>query len=413
MSSVEAISKSSACLRVILHGVKAKPPKTDLDALIGKLINAFLETRWIWPRQFSALTPFTYVLSDPRAPLPDKPALQTLSCELQLKLFGLSSAGEVILLWFEGDELDVHRFAELDADALNKLLNGEASEVFPPFAGQFSRVTAKGFETIDLNARPAAPAEAKAVSFSSLKFEPHYEPVYRGLYFPPSRRFFGNIALCKPLGAPSLRDQLAGAEVLNGVRTEDFDEGCVESAVAALSQARVEGQLFVPLNFSSLIRPARRNQYAAFFERLPAPYRAKLVAAIYETPRDPSFFALGQARQFLSRHFGHVNLFVSDPAFQVDKLAAGVVGGVTLVLPEADPPARLSALRAFMSQRETFRRKQLWPGVSRVASRAELDLCLATRVAAVSGPAVSDITFSPLGAGAREIDDLPLRATIR
>jgi hypothetical protein len=410
MSSVETISKSTACLRVIVHGVKTKSVMPDLDAMVGKLISAFLETRWIWPRQFSAVTHFAYVLSDPRVIEPDKPGLLTLSRELQLKLFGASTDGEVILLLFEGDELEVHRFANLDPDRLTKLLNGETDDAVPPFEGQFTRVTAKGMETFDPS---APPVEATPVSFVSPKFQPHYEPVYRGLYFLPSGRFFGNVALCKPLGAPTLRDQLVQAEVLAGVATEEFDEGCVESATAALSQAKVEGQLFVPLNFSSLIRPARRTLYAEFFEQLPTQHRAKLVAAIYETPRDPSFFALSQACQFLSRYFGQVNLFVSDPAFEVEKLPTGVVGGVTLVLPETDAPSRAAALRAFMGNREMFRRKQIWPGVSRVASRGELQSCLSMRVAAVSGPAVADLTFSPLRAVRRQTTALPLRAVPR
>jgi hypothetical protein len=355
------------------------------------------------------MTPLAYVLTDPRALEPDKPELQALSRELQLKLFGISGAGEVALLLFEGEELEVHRFAYLDASVLSRLLHGQADEVFPPFEGVLSRMTAKGIATLQLGAPLLATVEAPAVSFSSPKFEANYEPVYRGLYFTPSRCFFGNVALCKPLGAPGLRDQLVAAEVLAGVRTEDFDEGCVESAVAALGQAKVEGQLFVPLNFSSMIRPARRQLYGEFLKRLPARHKAQMVAAIYETPRDPSFFALSQACQFLADHFAQVNLFVSDPAFEVEKLPAGVVGGVTLVLPELDQPARIGAIRAFMQNRETFKRKQIWPGVSRVGARTELDACLSMRVPAISGPAVADLTSSPVGAARRETDGLPLR----
>ncbi len=397
-------SKAVACLRVILHGLESRQHAAELDALVGKLINAFLETRWVWPRQFTQMTAYAFILSDPRVKVLDKSALQALSRELQGKLFGASGGGEVALIVFEGEEPEVHRFAALEPEVVRKLASGEGG-VSPPFEGQLSQVTPKGEKPID--------PTPKSVSFSTPKFERNYEPLYRALYFAPSRRFFANMALCKPLGAAGLRDVLVGAHVLPGVATEEFDEGCVESALEALRQAPVEGQLYVPLNFSSLVRPAGRLAYGEFIARLPSEHRAKLAAAIYETPRDPSFFALNQMGKYLAGHFAQINLVVSDPAFEIEKLAHGAVASVGLVLPEVEPPARLAAIRRFMQSREMFKRKQIWPGVLGVASRAELDLCLELRTPTISGPAVSDLTPCPIGAAPCEPGALPYRTAAR
>jgi len=404
MSKDEEVSKSVACLRVILHGLESRRHAAELDALIGKLINAFLETRWAWPRQFAQMTAYAFILSDPRVKVLDKSALQALARELQGKLFGASGGGEVALVVFEGEEAEVHRFAALEPEDVRRLASGEGG-VSPPFEGQLSEITVEG-------AKPIDPAP-KTVNFRAPKFERNYEPAYRALYFAPSRRFFANIALCKPLGAAGLRDRLVGAQVLPGVATEEFDEGCVESAAEALRQAPVEGLIYAPLNFSSLVRPAGRLAYGEFIARLPSDHRTRLAAAIYETPRDPSFFALNQIGKYLAGHFARINLVVSDPAFEIEKLAPGSVASVGLVLPDAEPPARQAAIRRFMQSREMFKRKQIWPGVLGISTRAELDLCLELRAPALSGPAVSDLTRSPLGAVVCEPDALPYRTTGR
>jgi hypothetical protein len=408
MSSVEAVSKAFACLRVVV-GTEGRPPNPALDALVAKLIGAFLETRWTWPRQFASLTPYAFMLTDPRTEELDKQALQALSRELQIKFFGVSGLGEVALLVFEGDEAEIHRFANLEGDNLQKLVNGDAAEIFPPFEGQLSRITAKGSQTIAVRGEDTDWRDIHAVSFATPKFEQTFSPVYRGLYFVPARRFFGNLAMCRPSGMAYLREMFVGQQLLPGVATEEFDEACVESAAAALSQARVTGQLHVLLNFSSLVRQGGRQAYSAFLSRLPEAHKAKLVAAVYETPRDPSFSAMTQVNSFLAQHFGHISLIVSDPAFEIEKLAPGLVKSVNFVLPDQDPPGRIAAIRTFMRNRETFIRKQVWPGIWRVGSRAELDLCIALKAPAVGGSAVSELMASPAPCVPREVGDLPLR----
>jgi hypothetical protein len=407
MLGVEATSKAVACLRVLIYSASGRPASAELNALVAKLINAFLETRWTWPRQFSAMTPYAFVLSDPRSQALDKQALRALSKELQLKLFGDSRGGEVSLLVFEGDEMEIHRFAGLEPDELERLLaDGKAD---PPFAGRLNRLTEDGAQPVAL--KPAEPGwRAQSAKRLSMRTDPAYESVYRAQYFMPTGRFFGNIALCKPFGAVFQRDALAGPNVLPGVPSEAFDEACIASAgEAARSQVGGEGLLFVPLNFSSLVRPAARDVYARFFERLPAGCKDRLVATIYETPRDPSYFALVTIGTFLADHFSQINLQVTDPAFEIEKLAGGMVTGVTLVLSEQDGAARMAAIRRFMQQRALYKRKKIWPGISRVAHRAELDLCLAMRAPVVNGPAVSPLTPTPIGLVECDLETLPIQ----
>ena len=175
----------------------------------------------------------------------------------------------------------------------------------------------------------------------------------------------------------------------------------------------MEGLIYAPLNFSSLVRPAGRLAYGEFIARLPSDDRTRLAAAIYETPRDPSFFALNQIGKYLAGHFARINLVVSDPAFEIEKLAPGSVASVGLVLPDAEPPparppSAVSCRAARCSNASRYGRACL--GIS---TRAELDFCLELRAPALSGPAVSDLTRSPLGAVACEPDALPYRTAGR
>jgi hypothetical protein len=404
MTNVDEVSKAIACLRVLVQGKQGKPTSTELNILVGKLINAFLESRWAWPRQFIQMTPFAYILSDPRVRVLDTVSLQALAHELQVKLFGASGSGEVTLLVFEGSELETHRFANIDINDLRKMTAGEGSDIHPPFEGQLNRLTAKGVQSIPIGPSTPSPGAAQPLRFSAPKFDRNYDPVYRGVYSIPSGRFIGDLALCKPL-----HDNLVSIRALYDIAPEEFDEGCVESAIAAVSQSKVGGVLYVPLNFSSLIRPAGRTAYAQFLSRLPAAQRARLVASIYETPRDPSFFALSEALRFLANNFARVELLVSDPGFEVEKLPAGVVGYITLALPEAEPRTRLAAIRTFMKDPELFKRRQIGTGVSRIATRTEVAACVARSVTFISGPGVSGLSLSPLGAATCNVECLPVR----
>jgi hypothetical protein len=166
--------------------------------------------------------------------------------------------------------------------------------------------------------------------------------------------------------------------------------------------------MFVPLSFSSLVRPAGRRAYARFLCHLPAEHKTRLGAAIYDTPRDPSFFALSTIRRFLETFVGEINLHVADPNFEVDKLPPGVVGSVTLVLPDAEPSLRLSSARLFLKSLELYKKKRVFPCISGVASRDELDSLMVIRAPIVSGPGVAPAAPQPVTLRSFDIDQLPL-----
>src|SRR5882757_1309046 len=122
VSTADLICPAMACLRVSVLGMPAGRDGPDLQVLVAKLVNAFLETRWEWPRRFEQMTPYAFVLTDPNADKMDKRALKALASELQIKLFGAESEdqGEVSLLVFEGSDVEVHRFARLPAEDVGR-----------------------------------------------------------------------------------------------------------------------------------------------------------------------------------------------------------------------------------------------------------------------------------------------------
>ncbi|MDB5458885.1 MAG: hypothetical protein JWO72_626 [Caulobacteraceae bacterium] len=425
VSTADLVCPAMACLRVSINGAPAGQDGPDLQVLVAKLINAFLETRWDWPRRFEQMTPYAFVLTDPNAAKMDKRALKALASELQLKLFGVDgeSAGEVSLLLFEGSDVEVHRFARLPAEDVTRMLAGQRLE--PPFEGNLDRITAaprrEGRLARIEAATPAAIARALATAdiLDDLEVPPPFdrapapapparrlEPLFSPLYLTVTHSFIGNIALCRRAGTRRL-PSLLGSTPLPEVSAEAFDEGCVEGAVGALSQGP-GNLLFVPLSFSSLVRPAGRRAYARFLCHLPAEHKARLGAAIYDTPRDPSFFALSTIRRFLDPFFGEINLHVADPNFEIDKLAPGAVGSVTLVLPDAESAVRMSAARRFLQSRDLYKKKRVWPGLSPVLNQSELDMCLTLRAPVISGPGIARPSGQPVNLRAFDVDRLPL-----
>jgi hypothetical protein len=417
-----------ACLRVSILGAPGGHKSEDLQALVAKVINAFLETRWEWPRQFEQMTPFAFVLTDPRADRMDKRGLKALAGELQLKLFGAEGEGEVSLLMFEGSDVEVHRFARLSVDEIDRMLAGEAID--PPFEGTLDRIGAdrvgKGrLARIEARAerlRPPPVSPVNIVHLDDLDVEPptraaaaprpagKVEPIYSGRYLTATQSFVGSVALCRrPRRDRHLFPDLGGSEPLPGLDVEDFDEGCVESALRALAEDAA-GLLFTPLSFSSLVRPTGRRAYARFLCHLPAEQRDRLGAAIYDTPRAPSFFALSTIRRFLDPFFGEIDLHISDPLFEVEKLPPDMVSSVTLVPPDREPAERIAAIRRFMGKRDAYKKRRIWPGVAPVMNRGELETCLALRVPMIGGPAVAELAARPAGVRTVDIDALPLKA---
>jgi hypothetical protein len=407
VATADLASAAMACLRVSILSAPGGQTPAELQALVAKVINAFLETRWQYPRQFEQMTPYAFVLTDPRAKRMDTRALKALAAELQLKLFGVDGDGEVSLLMFEGSDVEVHRFARLSAADVERMMAGETLD--PPFEGTLERILA---DTVAVTSDP------KPTVFDDLEVDPAprmvqarprtaLEPVYGGLYLSLTNSFMATIALCRRPGQDlRLVPDLGSPQPIDGLSAEQFDEGCIEAVVEALARGG-PGLILAPLSFSSLVKPAGRRTYARFLCHLPAEHKDRLGAAIYDAPRDPSFFALSTIRRYLDPFFGELNLHVADPAFEVEKLPAGMIASVTLQLPDRESSARMAAIRRFAGQREAYRRKRVLPGITGLVTRAELDACLSLRVPVLGGPAVAALGPRPLGARVVDAAALP------
>lgn len=119
------------------------------------------------------------------------------------------------------------------------------------------------------------------------------------------------------------------------------------------------------------------------------------MAAVYDTPRAPSFSALSQMKQYLNPFFARIDLRVSDPAFQVDDLPPDLASSVTLVLPAGADAVRLAAISRFMRDAAGYRRKRVWQGVTDVRTRREVNACIELAVPFITGPGVTDLLEAP------------------
>ena len=126
-----------ACLRVVVEPEHTGLSPAVLGAVVLKFASAYLDSRWRWPRQFSPLTNYSFLLTDPRADEMDVQELGRMSDELQTKLFGTAAAGEVTLLLFEGPVEAVSAFAALENAVAIRALNEPA---LLPAEGRLSQI---------------------------------------------------------------------------------------------------------------------------------------------------------------------------------------------------------------------------------------------------------------------------------
>lgn len=414
-----------ACLRVLADGV-GSGHSDGLVAVVAKLTSAFLDSRWVWPRRHGRVGPSAFLLADPRALEFDAEELRNLARELQVKLFGVEGAGEVSLLLFEGEQSEITRFATCDTKTLIAALEGTDDTL--PLNGRLRRVTAAGVEpvlhkgdptpeAVDEPTQPTITPEAllERVQDAERPAQPTEAaaPIagFHAVYYMPRGNVVGSAVSDAQLGASSLRGIFGNAGYLQGEAARRYDERCIEASLPVLAKP-FAGLLFFPISYSSIVHRPTRELYATILRQLPADRHAQLATAVYDVPRDPSFTAVSQLTTFLKTYFSFIDLQVLDPAFQVDKLAVGSVNSVTLVLTAADPKQRISSVRRLMDNREAYKRRQIWPAVTHIRNRSELDFCLAQRAPFVSGPAVSDLLDFPAPAGSFSSDALPVRRAV-
>ncbi|MBO9560555.1 MAG: hypothetical protein J7515_18470 [Caulobacter sp.] len=384
-----------ACLKVFVGDELRFADNDAMAGLVGKVAGAYLETTWLWPRRYGLVAPFSFVLADPRASQLDARELQALSRDLQYKLFGDKGEGDIVLLMFEGDQTDVMRFAGLHAAELKALLDGEDDG---SILGRVCRITPNEVSSVVPQGGPVAgvpPMEALAALDPLVEDSGPPDRVgYRGVYHGPRQVFIGSVAVWRPARTTSIFGLKPAP--LEADRPED-DIPTLAAAAEALAAVPV-GVMFFPISFSTIIKAGGRSELLPHLEALPAGSRVRLAAAVYDTPRAPSFSALSLVRRVLDPFFGRLDLRVADPAFQIEDLPPNLASSVTLVLPQADEPTRLAAVNRFLRDAPIYRRKQVWQGVTDVRTRRELNHCIEQQAPFLSGEAVTDLLETPVGA---------------
>ncbi len=394
-----------ACLKVFVGDELRFADNDTMAGLVGKVAGAYLETTWLWPRRYGLVAPFSFVLADPRATRLDARELQALARDLRSKLFGDKGDGDIALLMFEGDQTDVMRFAGLHGAELKALLNGEDDG---SVVGRVCRITPDEVSAIVPPGGPVCGAptmeELAALQPAAQSAGPPARVGYRGVYHGARQVFIGSVAVWRQARV-SAAFGLTPARV-EADRPED-DVLALAAAAQALAAVPV-GILFFPISFSTIVKTGARADLLPHLEALPPGSRARLAAAVYDTPRAPSFSALSQVRQVLNPFFGRLDLRVTDPAFRIEDLPPDLASSVTLVLPQADEPTRLAAVSRFMRDAPVYQRKQVWQGITDVRTRRELNHCIEQHAPFVSGAAVTDLLEKPVGAAQLPWLNLPL-----
>lgn len=391
---------ATACLRVSLDANRTDVPLESIGPLVAKYSNAFLEVRWCWPRTSKSLSPYCYLLTDPRAERLDTVELARLSDELELRLFGTAASEALTLLLFEGSEEAMEEFSALsDASILELVSTGRNL----PGGGRLSRI---GPDGVLSPVPPDDPPPRRAFPAAD-ELAPPWEAV-QGIYFAARELFVGDVLSCTPHES-EVHVSLVDGHAHLPVDVVEFDNGCVLAALRLIAQNKLRAPLYLPVSFSKLMRPTMRSGYVELLGSLPPSARESLAAAVYDVPRVMSYQALGIVHGVLDEHVAAIDLQISDPGFEVLQLSTQAVRSVTLVLPDARPDVRLAALRRFGARADEFKRRRIWTGVTNIRTRKERDLALDLRVPFITGPAVSRLQNDPLGGTPWAYRDLPAR----
>ena len=386
-----------ACLRVLLDDNRTDVPLDQLGPLVAKYANIFLEVRWTLPRQYDQLSHYAYLLGDPGADELDTVELAHLSHELQERLFGTGVEDAVKLVLFEGDDDAIRTFTSWPAETVLEAMRDPSGL---PTGGRLRRIAADG-SLIDV-----PEPEVDAGIADAFRFGPTID-TSQGVYFPPGAAFIGDILSCTPITAPTYYSLVDGPDH-RPEDTETFDAACVTTALRFMVDFPALTRLFVPISFSTLVRPSQRAAYVDLLMVLPMSFRSRLSASVYDVPRAPTFQALKTLREALDLHFGAIDLCTHDPDFQIQQLTERAVHSVTLILPDAPSDVRLAALRRFASHAPHYRRKRIASGVTNIRFRAERELAIALKVPFLSGPGICRIQSEPVGGRVWSAEDLPL-----
>jgi hypothetical protein len=381
--------------------------------LVRKFTIAYLEQRWTWPRRFATISEITFLLVDSRAEVLDTDELRELSNNLQAHLFGTGDEGRVALLVFEGAQEAVTAFAAMSKEAVDAAIDDPM--LLPP-GGKFTRIV-PGMGKVQPAPSPRESAEPPSEESRRGPVGPRWTfdtpaprpPIWegvQGVYFTPRQIFYADMVTYTPHGSRTRLSLTDGAGHFPPEATE-FDAECVGIAVRLLGQRKRGPPLYLSLSFTSLVRPSLRQAYKTLLADLPILRRAELAATIYDVPRDPTLAGLTQARAMLDPHISALDLRTSDPDFEVEKLPQGLVNSVTFVLPDGDRLVRIAALRRFARHLGLYKQRRIWPAISNLRQRAEVDAAVQAQIPFLTGPAICGPRAIPIGGSEFTIERLP------
>lgn len=385
-----------ACLKVF---VGEDPAAAEQNAaLVAKTAGDHLKATWLAPRRHGLVAPFSFVLADPRATRLDARELQALARALQHKLFGDDDAGEIVMLMFEGDQHEVMRFAGLPAKQLSLLLAGEEDA---SLAGRVCRITPREVRSVMPMGGPVTGVPTMEALSRLCPRPPPARTVWRGVYHAGRQLFVGNVAVWREAGATGK----AHETYVDGARTQ-HDLSILKSAIGAIGPQ--SGIIYLPIAFSSVLKPAQRAELEPYLRALPRDLRGRLAAGVYGVPRVPSFGALGQLKAFLDPYFSRLDLRIADPAFQIEDLPPALAASVTLTPDGEAEASRTAVIGRFLKDAPVYRRRQVWQGVSDLRTPRELAAAFDQGAPFLSGPMVTDLLETPAQVAPYARAQLPL-----
>lgn len=387
-----------SCLRVMVDANRTDLPAETLGPLVAKYATIFLEVRWVRPRTADQLTHYCYLLSDPRSDVLDTVELAHLATELQERLFGTGVEDAVKLVLFEGGPEAIRAFTASTAEEVVLAMEDPGRL---PTGGRLRRIAADG-SLVDVPEEVRAPKGP----VDDFNFGPSIDGA-QGIYFPKARAFVGDVVSCTPSRAATYYSAVDGEEHLP-LDSESFDGGCVMTALRFLLDFPVTTPLYVPVSFSTLVRPTQRAGYVELLGILPAETRGQLAATVYDVPRAPSFQSLKVIHEALRGHFASLDLRTQDPDFEVRQLAEKTVTSVTLVLPNASQEVRTAAVRRFAAHAPEYKRRRIWPGLTNVRYRAERELAVSLGFPFLTGPGICRLQSQPIGGRSWDLASLPI-----
>ena len=395
---------ASACLRILLDLSDDKLAKLDaLGPFVSKIAAAFLESRWPFPKRHAALTPYSFMLTDPHADQVDASQLERMAADLKARLFGDAAAGDVTLLMHDGDDAATARFATMDHAVLKKIARDPAQPV--SFGGRLMSIStldppeaAGRWAAIDLSVRPREAGVGAGPG----------GVMFQGVYFTVGECFVGSGVCATPENAVMPFSVFGSAAQMPGEKATAFDLACLAAATRQLGAGAFSGALFVPVSFTSITRAATQGPYLEAFARLPQDKRAQLIAVVYDAPRLPQQHAFGLLRDTLGPYFSQLDLQIADAGFDVDLIPAGTINTLTFRLPDATDVVRATALRRFLEKKPAFKRRELRPAVTNVRGVDELPMCLRQPLTYASGPAICAPMRKPVGNFQYDQSQLPL-----